>query len=117
MGGTGSVPGSYCMATVYGDDIDVASWDFGMTEGNNYDHTEMFFRYVGSEGSNGQQRTANSRRSNRKILPKRTKISTKISTTFTLLSRYPTMIKSSYQRWHSLSILLLFWLNTHMLII
>jgi hypothetical protein len=44
MGGTGSVPGSYCMATVYGDDIDVASWDFGMTEGNNYDHTEMFFR-------------------------------------------------------------------------
>ena len=44
MGGTGSVPGSYCLGTVYGEDLDVMSWDFGMTEGNNIDHTDYFFR-------------------------------------------------------------------------
>lgn len=44
MGGTGCVPSAYCVANVYGDDLDALSWDFGMTDGRNIDHAELYFR-------------------------------------------------------------------------
>jgi len=38
MGGMRSYPElALCMESVYGEDIDVLSWDFGMTDGSNYD--------------------------------------------------------------------------------
>jgi len=44
MGGTASMPTSLCIATFYGAALDMISWDFGMTEGANIDHSEFFFR-------------------------------------------------------------------------
>ena len=44
MGGTGCVPSAYCVANVYGNDLDALSWDFGMTDGRNIDHAELYFR-------------------------------------------------------------------------
>jgi len=44
MGGTGCVPSAYCIGTVYGTDLDAIGWDFGMTDGRNIDHGELYFR-------------------------------------------------------------------------
>jgi len=41
MGGTASMPTSLCIATFYGAALDMISWDFGMTEGANIDHSEL----------------------------------------------------------------------------
>mmetsp|Transcript_27387 Transcript_27387/g.49738 ORF Transcript_27387/g.49738 Transcript_27387/m.49738 type:complete len:783 (+) Transcript_27387:70-2418(+) len=44
MGGTGCVPSAYCAGNVYGTDLDAISWDFGMTDGRNIDHGELYYR-------------------------------------------------------------------------
>mmetsp|Transcript_19442 Transcript_19442/g.44089 ORF Transcript_19442/g.44089 Transcript_19442/m.44089 type:complete len:746 (+) Transcript_19442:145-2382(+) len=44
MGGTGCVPAAYCVSNVFGADLDAISWDFGMTDGRNIDHAELYFR-------------------------------------------------------------------------
>jgi len=44
MGGTGCIPSAYCSGNVYGEDLDAISWDFGMTDGRNIDHAELYFR-------------------------------------------------------------------------
>jgi hypothetical protein len=51
MGGTGCVPSAYCVGNVYGSDLDVISWDFGMTDGRNIDHGELYYRQVDRQSS------------------------------------------------------------------
>ena len=40
------MPASWCVKTLFGEDFDVGLWDWGMTEGPNTDHTEMFIRAI-----------------------------------------------------------------------
>jgi len=56
MGGTGCVPSAYCVANVYGRDLDALAWDFGMTDGRNVDHAELYFRQavLQTRQANGQ---------------------------------------------------------------
>lgn len=48
MGGMSSTPElGLCVEAVYGLDIDVLSWDFGMTDGRNYEKMEFYFTHAG----------------------------------------------------------------------
>jgi hypothetical protein len=45
MGATASAPEvSLCHLPIFGNDIDMVSWDFGMTDGNNIGYMELYFR-------------------------------------------------------------------------
>jgi hypothetical protein len=47
MGGTESGPEVVlCVPAIFGTDIDVLSWDFGMTDADNFAHFEMYFRHA-----------------------------------------------------------------------
>lgn len=45
MGGTSSAPEvAMCSREIFGDDIDILTWDYGMTDGRNFMGMELYFR-------------------------------------------------------------------------
>lgn len=46
QGGLGTLQNSLASGSLYGDEVDLLIWDSGMTEKNNQEHIDVFFRQV-----------------------------------------------------------------------